>query len=46
MPSQIHKPDGMNTAEIYQRQGFGHTTGIGQRCGLLMVDFVNSFVDP
>jgi maleamate amidohydrolase len=46
MPSQIHKPDGMNTEEIYQRQGFGHTTGIGQRCCLLMVDFVNSFVDP
>jgi len=36
----------MNTEEIYQRQGFGHTTGIGQRCCLLMVDFVNSFVDP
>ncbi len=46
MPSPIQKPDGMNTEEIYQRQGFGHTTGIGQRCGLLMVDFVNSFVDP
>jgi maleamate amidohydrolase len=36
----------MNTEEIYQRQGFGHTSGIGQRCCLLMVDFVNSFVDP
>jgi maleamate amidohydrolase len=36
----------MNTEEIYQSQGFGHTTGIGQRCCLLMVDFVNSFVDP
>ena len=46
MPSQIQKPDGMNTEEIYLRQGFGHTTGIGQRCCLLMVDFVNSFVDP
>lgn len=46
MPSQIHKPEGMNTEEIYQRQGFGHTSGIGQRCCLLMVDFVNSFVDP
>jgi len=36
----------MNTEEIYQSQGFGHTTGVGQRCCLLMVDFVNSFVDP
>ena len=36
----------MNTEEIYQRQGFGRTTGIGQRCCLLMVDFVNSFVNP
>jgi maleamate amidohydrolase len=27
----------MNTEEIYQRQGFGHTTGIGQRCCLLML---------
>ena len=46
MPKLIHKYRDMNTEEIYQRQGFGHTTGIGQRCCLLMVDFVNSFVDP
>ena len=46
MPSQIQTSDGMNTEEVYQRQGFGHTTGIGQRSCLLMVDFVNSFVDP
>ena len=46
MPKLIHKHRDMNTEEIYQRQGFGRTTGIGQRCCLLMVDFVNSFVDP
>ena len=45
MPNLIQHRD-MSTEEIYQRQGFGHTTGIGQRCCLLMVDFVNSFVDP
>ncbi len=36
----------MDTEDIYKRQGFGQTSGIGQRACLLMVDFVNSFVDP
>jgi maleamate amidohydrolase len=36
----------MTPEDIYKRQGFGQTSGIGQRCCLLMVDFVNSFVDP
>jgi len=44
MPNLIQHRD-MTIEEIYKRQGFGHTTGIGQRCCLLMVDFVNSFVD-
>lgn len=32
--------------EIYRRQGLGGTSGMGQRCGLIVVDFVNGFVDP
>ena len=36
----------MTTEDIYRQQGFGHTSGLGERCGLLMVDFVQSFVDP
>lgn len=35
----------MNKEEIYRRQGLGGTSGIGQRCGLVLVDFVNAFVD-
>jgi len=35
----------MNRDEIYQHQGLGGTSGIGQRCGLILVDFVNGFVD-
>jgi maleamate amidohydrolase len=35
----------MDTHQIYQRQGLGGTSGIGQRCGLVLVDFVNGFVD-
>lgn len=32
--------------EIYQKQGFGNSSGIGQRPALLIVDFVNGFADP
>lgn len=32
--------------EIYERQGFGHTTGAGERPALIIVDFVNGFADP
>lgn len=32
--------------EVYSRQSFGHRIGIGQRLGLLIIDFVNSFNDP
>ncbi len=31
---------------VYQHQGLGGTSGFGQRCGLVLVDFVNGFVDP
>jgi maleamate amidohydrolase len=30
---------------VYEHQGLGGTSGIGERCGLVVVDFVNSFVD-
>ena len=35
----------MNRDDIYRRQGLGDTSGVGQRCGLIVVDFVNGFVD-
>lgn len=35
----------MNKEQIYLHQGLGGTSGIGQRCGLILVDFVNGFVD-
>lgn len=35
----------MNTHQIYQHQGLGGTSGIGLRCALVLVDFVNGFVD-
>ncbi len=31
--------------DIYERQQFGKVLGLGQRCGLVLVDFVNGFVD-
>jgi maleamate amidohydrolase len=31
---------------VYRHQGLGGTSGFGQRCGLVVVDFVNGFVDP
>jgi DNA-binding NarL/FixJ family response regulator len=30
----------MDKHQIYQHQGMGGTSGIGQRCGLVLVDFV------
>lgn len=36
----------MNDCEIYRRQGFGHSIGLGVRPALLIVDFVNGFCDP
>ena len=35
----------MNRDDIYRRQGLGDNSGVGQRCGLIVVDFVNGFVD-
>jgi len=35
----------MERDEIYQHQGFGDTSGLGRRCALLLVDYVNGFVD-
>jgi maleamate amidohydrolase len=35
----------LNKEQIYRHQGLGGTSGIGQRCGLVLVDFVNGFVD-
>ena len=32
--------------EIYQRQGFGGSSGVGDRPALVIVDFVNGFADP
>ena len=36
----------MASDDIYARQQFGSSTGIGQKAALLLVDFVNGFVDP
>jgi len=36
----------LSELEIYQKQGFGKSSGIGQRPALLIVDFVNGFADP
>ena len=36
----------MSELEIYQRQGFGNSSGIGRRPALLIVDFVNGFANP
>ena len=35
----------MTRDQIYQHQGLGGTSVVGQRCGLILVDFVNGFVD-
>ena len=36
----------MTAEDIYRRQNLGNASGIGARCGLILVDFVNGFVDP
>ena len=36
----------MSELDIYQKQGFGNRSGMGQRPALLIVDFVNGFADP
>lgn len=36
----------MSKEDIYRHQQLGQSSGIGQRCGLVLVDFVNGFVDP
>ena len=36
----------LSELEIYQKQGFGNSSGIGQRPAVLIVDFVNGFANP
>ncbi|OVZ57995.1 N-carbamoylsarcosine amidase [Pigmentiphaga sp. NML080357] len=36
----------MSEIDVYRRQGLGKRSGLGHRCGLVLVDFVNGFVDP
>ena len=36
----------MADIDIYQRQGLGQASGLGQRIGLVLVDFVVGFNDP
>jgi maleamate amidohydrolase len=38
-------PDLNDKNAVYRHQGLGGTSGFGTRCGLVVVDFVNSFVD-
>jgi maleamate amidohydrolase len=35
----------MGREDIYRKQNLGNSSGIGTRCGLVLVDFVNGFVD-
>jgi hypothetical protein len=35
----------MDKLAIYRHQGLGGTSGIGRQCALILVDFVNGFVD-
>jgi maleamate amidohydrolase len=35
----------MNKHDIYRHQGLGGRNGIGNKCALVLVDFVNGFVD-
>eukprot|EP01041_Mallomonas_annulata_P035410 gene35410-58360_t len=37
--------EAVNKEDIYRKQNLGNTSGIGSRCGLILVDFVNGFVD-
>lgn len=36
----------MSEIEVYERQGFGHSSGFGNSPALLIVDFVVGFCDP
>ena len=36
----------MSELKIYQKQGFGNSSGIGHRPALLIIDFVNGFANP
>ncbi|MEO9611798.1 MAG: isochorismatase family protein [Nitratireductor sp.] len=36
----------MTNTDIYARQSFGQSTGLGDRPALLVIDFVNGFNDP
>lgn len=36
----------MSGEDVYKKQTFGQKTGFGRSTGLLVVDFVNGFVDP
>jgi maleamate amidohydrolase len=36
----------MSELDVYRRQGFGNSSGFGQRAALLIVDFVVGFTDP
>lgn len=35
----------MTDDDVYRRQNLGNASGIGARCALVLVDFVNGFVD-
>ena len=35
----------MTADDVYRRQNLGNASGIGARCALVLVDFVNGFVD-
>ena len=35
-----------STTDLYRRQGFGGSLGAPSRPGLLIIDFINGFVDP
>lgn len=37
--------DQTNDSDIYRKQNFGNASGMGKRCTLILVDFVNGFVD-
>lgn len=36
----------MSESDVYTRQTFGQSTGLGEAPGLLVIDFVNGFNDP
>jgi maleamate amidohydrolase len=38
--------DDNHDREIYERQGYGHKSGFGNKPAVIVVDFVNGFADP